>query len=337
MADQSNKIDINDVIKKIIEQYKTIRQIKKDELDITKINSFTLFYKLYNLSIKYAIILIKVQELAAAGLKNKTNTEKEIKDILNHYYKRFQHLKEEIDIIKIDLEEKIKNSNFKNQKIIDFKKAVEESEVNDTNFKEYCAKYNYFNRSLVSNYSNNLQLAYDKIIQGNSQIINEYLEIFYDNYIKLMEELDKVKNYKIIKDIDKIKKGLYVKKLKIDELLTNKNFSKKKQANSIKIPNRIINSITNLNKYNLPTLQSNNNQTGYKKLKLPANKKKSKNMNRLTELKLAAQIRSLSNQEQLELKRLLKKQNNNLSKMEKEYSNNNGVGVFGTNPASLSA
>jgi len=278
MADQFKEkkdIDINEVFKKIIEQYKTIINLKKDELNIEKIELFTIFYRLYNLSIKYAIIFIKAQELAA-GLKS--NTEKKIKDILNNYYKYSQHLKENIDIIKIDLEEKIKNSNFKNQKIIDFKNAVEESKVIDTNFKEYCAKYNYFNRSLVSNYSNKLQHAYDEIIKGNSQIINEYLEIFYDNYIKLMEELDKVKN-------NKIKKGLYVKKLKIDELLTNKNFSKKKQANSIKIPNRIINSITNLNKYNLPTLQSN--------LISEHKKPKEFNTNSETRKKLAEKLGSL--------------------------------------------
>jgi hypothetical protein len=262
MNDQSKKIDINEVLKKIIEQYNTIRKLKKNELNIEKIELFTIFYRLYNLSIKYTINLINIQELLA---RLKPNTKKEIINILSYYYKYCQYLKEHIDIIKRDLEEKIKNSNSKNQKIIDFRKEVEESEKKDFEFKSYCAKYQYnffnnivtLNTSLVSSYSNKLQFAYDEIIQEKSEIINEYYDMFYENYIKLMEELDKVKNSKIIKDIDKIKKGLYVKKLKIDKLLTNNNFNKKIQANSIEIPSRIKNSITNLNQYNLPTLQSN--------------------------------------------------------------------------------
>ena len=255
-------MDINEVLKKIIEQYKTIIKLKKDELDITKINLFTMFYRLYNLSIKYAINLINIQELAARLNPNK---EKEIINILRKFYKYCQDLKENIDVIKIDLEKKIKNNNSKNQKIIDFRKTVEESEKIDSEFKSFYAKYqyNFFNnivtenRNLVSSYSNNLQFAYDEIIQGKSEIKNEYYDMFYENYIKLMEELDKVKTSKIIIDIDKIKKGLYVKKQKIDKLLTNNNFNKKIQANSIEIPRRIKNSITNLNQYNLPTLQSN--------------------------------------------------------------------------------
>jgi hypothetical protein len=255
-------MDINEVLKKIIEQYKTIIKLKKDELDITKINLFTMFYRLYNLSIKYAINLINIQEFAARLNPNK---EKEIINILRKFYKYCQDLKENIDVIKIDLEKKIKNNNSKNQKIIDFRKTVEESEKINSEFKSYCAKYqyNFFNnivtenRNLVSSYSNNLQFAYDEIIQEKSEIKNEYFDMFYENYIKLMEELDKVKTSKIIIDIDKIKKGLYVKKQKIDKLLTNNNFNKKIQANSIEIPRRIKNSITNLNQYNLPTLQSN--------------------------------------------------------------------------------
>jgi len=311
MADQFKNIDINSILQKISEQYIAIRKLKKTELNIEKIELFTIFYKLYNISIQYAILLIRTHE-AAAGLKSNTETKKNIKDILRNYYK-YQDLKEEIDIIKKDLEEKIKKNNSKNnsinKKISDFQEAVEKSKQKDSEFKNYCKEYQYnntveLNGNLVSSYSNKLQLAYDRIIKENSknsQINNEYYEMFYENYIKLMEELNKVKNFKIIKDIDKIKKGLYVKKLKVDELLTNKNFNKKIQANSIEIPNRIKKKINNLNKYNLQELD----------------------MNRLEELKLSGGIRELTNKEKLELRLLLKKQNNELSSKLAEYKPNN--------------
>ena len=78
MADQSPEIiDYKKVFDKLFEYHKYIRELNvKNRGNIKYIVNFTNFYKIYNILIKYAMNLIKKEEIIGSLKRNQENKKK---------------------------------------------------------------------------------------------------------------------------------------------------------------------------------------------------------------------------------------------------------------------
>ena len=133
MSDQSPKtIDYNEVFIKLFHFYDYLKKLNlKNRAAFKYIENFTNFYKLYNILIRNVINLIKTEEIVGHLKTPQENKEKKIKKNLSIYYRNCQDLKEDIDIIKEELQAKVDKLNLERLKnntkklISDFKTEIE--------------------------------------------------------------------------------------------------------------------------------------------------------------------------------------------------------------------
>jgi len=265
---------------------------------------FELFYKNY----------LKVMEYFKEGLnllrsvKNKQNSIDQIKNLQKIYNEK----KKEIDKKLVSLGNNNDYSNLLNISSIIGKKEANKIQIETEN------ENNNLSGNSINKISNDLQNYYDLILKDEKPI-KEYFEKFYRLYIKLMKELDRIIYPISKKAIDKIKIGLIAKKLKIDDLLINSNFSnlKNKNITNLITPKNL--KIENSNKIIFPHPPQNNSKGESKKISKVNYKNENSKISRLEALQFKRMVSELSPNENAELRELSinknKINNNNLASL----------------------